>query len=77
MMTNKEMWMWDVLVDYCIATEDEICLVRECMQGTWTEILEAVLYARTGQNDFDEFLCEVMGDEEDWVIEEDDIYQDW
>jgi len=48
MMTQEEMITYDEIVEMGIATADEINLVRCCLDGDWTSILEAVLYARTG-----------------------------
>ena len=47
-MTTEEMVMYDQLVDMGIATTDELNLARNLMSGSWTEVLEAVLFIRTG-----------------------------
>ena len=81
MMTKKEEWMYDVLVEFMVATEQEINLVRCCRYGSWEEVLEAILYVRTGYQSFDQFICDTLGEDDDWDedprLEEDDIYQDW
>lgn len=48
---------WDVLVEYGIATEDELRLVV-AINGTSVETLEDVLYVRTGLRSFDQLDCE-------------------
>jgi hypothetical protein len=40
--------MYDQLVDMGIATTDELNLARNLMSGEWMEVLNAVLFVRTG-----------------------------
>ena len=47
-MTTEEMIMYDQLVDMGIATTDELNLARNLMAGNWMEVLQAVLFIRTG-----------------------------
>ena len=47
-MTTEEMIMYDQLVDMGIATTDELNLARNLMAGEWMEVLNAVLFVRTG-----------------------------
>lgn len=47
-MTVEEMVMYDQLVDMGIATADELNLARNLMAGEWMEVLNAVLFIRTG-----------------------------
>lgn len=47
-MTVEEMVMYDQLVDMGIATPDELNLARNLMAGEWMEVLNAVLFIRTG-----------------------------
>lgn len=47
-MTTEEMIMYDQLVDMGIATTDELNLARNLMSGEWMEVLNAVLFVRTG-----------------------------
>lgn len=47
-MTTEEMVMYDQLVDMGIATTDELNLARNLMAGEWMEVLNAVLFIRTG-----------------------------
>lgn len=47
-MTVEEMVMYDQLVDMGIATPDELNLARNLMSGEWMEVLNSVLFIRTG-----------------------------
>ena len=47
-MTVEEMVMYDQLVDMGIATADELNLARNLMAGEWMEVLNTVLFIRTG-----------------------------
>lgn len=47
-MTKDEMMTYDYLVENEIATAEEINLVRNILDGTWLEVLNAIVYARTG-----------------------------
>jgi hypothetical protein len=53
-MTTGECIKYDCLVDMGIATTEEINLVRNCMTGSWDEVLDAILYARTGYNSIEQ-----------------------
>lgn len=46
--------MWDILVDYGIATDDEIDLVT-AINGYNEKSMKDILYVRTGYNDFDQY----------------------
>ena len=47
----------DIIIDYGVATEDEVRLV--CQIDGWTvESLNNIIYARTGYNDIDSYLDE-------------------
>lgn len=59
-MNQKEIEFYDTLVQFGIATEQEIKLVRDIMSGSWNEILEAILYARTGFRHLDSYLEEIQ-----------------
>ena len=56
MMTTEEMVMYDQLVDMGIATTEELNLARNLMSGEWKEVLEAVLYIRTGYRSIAQML---------------------
>lgn len=47
-MTKDEMMIYDYLVENEIATAEEINLVRNILDGTWLEVLNVIVYARTG-----------------------------
>ena len=49
--------MLDFLIDYEIATEDELRLVTS-INGYSQDTMEAVLYSRTGYRDFDQWIEE-------------------
>ena len=46
---------YDILVEYSIATEDEIRLVC-CINGHSKETLEDILYVKAGYRDFNLFI---------------------
>ena len=49
--------LWDYLIDYEIATEDEIKLVTS-INGTNLEAFESILYSRTGYRDLEQIKME-------------------
>jgi len=55
-MTTDEMILYDQLVDMGIATTDELNLARNLMDGTWMEVLERVLYVRTGYRSIEQMF---------------------
>lgn len=55
-MTTEEMIMYDQLVDMGIATTDELNLARNLMSGSWMEVLNAVLFVRTGYRSMEQML---------------------
>ena len=58
MMSTEQ--MHDYLVEYGIATEDEVSLVTS-INGYNKESMEDILYSRTGYRDFDQLLEELDG----------------
>lgn len=54
--------MWDVLVDYGIATDDEVALVTY-INGANEKSMKDILYVRTGYRDFDQYLEEFQLDD--------------
>ena len=59
-MTTNEMITYDQIIEFGIATADELNLARNLMAGTWTDILNAVVYVRTGYRTFEQFIeCEM------------------
>ena len=58
-MTTYEENIYDTILEYRIATAEEINLVRCICSGSWEEILNNIIYARTGYHDLDQFFdCE-------------------
>lgn len=57
-MTSKEVLLYDEIVELGIATTEEINLVRCCMDGFWSDVLEAILYARTGYHTLKQMMEE-------------------
>ena len=55
-MTTEEMIMYDQLVDMGIATTDELNLARNLMAGEWMEVLNAVLFVRTGYRTMEQMM---------------------
>jgi len=55
-MTTEEMIMYDQLVDMGIATTDELNFARNLMGGEWIEVLNAVLFVRTGYRSMEQML---------------------
>ena len=55
-MTTEEMIMYDWMVDMEIATADELNLARNLMAGNWMEVLNAVLFVRTGYRTREQML---------------------
>ena len=59
-MTTNEMIKYDQMVEYGIATVDELNLARNLMSGNWNEVLDTVCYVRTGYRTFEQYLeCEM------------------
>ena len=67
-MNEKEMHLYDYIVESGIATADELNLARNLMSGTWEEVLNAVLYIRTGYHDLQQLI-----DEEEEEVEDDSL----
>ena len=64
-MNEKECRMYDLIVEIDIAPTQEINLVRNLLSGSSTEILNAIVYARTGYNTLDQFIAETYDDFEE------------
>lgn len=61
-MNKKECRLYDLIVEMDIATTQEINLVRNLLDGSWEEILNAIVYARTGYNTLEQFIAETYDD---------------
>lgn len=65
-MTTDECILYDQMVEWGIATADEMNLVRNLLDGSWEEILKKICYVRTGYNDLNDFLqAEIFSKDED------------
>ena len=64
-MTDIEMRTYDFLVESGVATAEELNLARNLVSGTWTEVLNAVLFIRTGYRSLEQWITEEMEDFED------------
>lgn len=59
-MTKEEMMLYDYMVENEIATCDELNLARNLVSGSWLEVLNSVLYIRTGYRTLEQYLeCEM------------------
>jgi hypothetical protein len=63
-MTTEEMNYYDFMVDAMIATSEELNLARNLISGSWTDVLNAVLYVRTGYHNFEQYF-EAENEEEE------------
>ena len=57
-MTREEEKKYDTIVEYSVATEAELNLVKCIVPGSWTEIIDDIIYARTGYNSFEQWAEE-------------------
>lgn len=69
MMTNKEMEMYEYVVETGIATANELGLVKSIMGGTWENVINNVIYARTAYENWEQLI------EEDEENEEEDNFK--
>ena len=59
-MTQNEMMMYDMMVELEVATPEELNLARNLVSGTWTEVLNSVLFIRTGYRSLEQMIAEEM-----------------
>lgn len=65
-MTTNECILYDQIVEWGIATANEINLVRNLLDGSWEDILKKICYTRTGYRDLNDFLQnEIFSDDDD------------
>lgn len=62
-MTTNEMIKYDQIVEYGIATPEELNLARNMADGTWNEVLDRVCYIRTGYKTFEQYIQAEMEEE--------------
>ena len=64
-MTDKEIEMYDYMVEIGMATPQEINLVKNIHGGSWEEVLNAIVHVRTGYQSLEQYMeCELNEDEE-------------
>ena len=65
-MTKREEMIYDTVVEFGIATKEEINLVRNIVSGTWEDVLNDIIFARTGYHTLEQFIdCEIGEDDEE------------
>ena len=57
-MTREEVEKYDTVVEYSVATEAELDLVKCIVPGSWTEVIDSIIYARTGYHSFEQWAEE-------------------
>ena len=62
-MTQDEMFMYDYLVG-TIATAEELNLARNLVSGSWLEVLNSVLFIRTGYRNLEQYMEALAEDDE-------------
>lgn len=62
-MNTNEMIKYDQMVEFEIATPEELNLARNLVDGPWNEVLDRVCYIRTGYRTFEQYIDELMGEE--------------
>lgn len=62
-MTQEEMMKYDQMVEWNIATAEELNLARNLVDGNWNEVLDAVCYVRTGYKTWESFIENEMEEE--------------
>lgn len=63
-MTSKEMMMYDCLVECGVATTEELNLAFNLIDGGWEEVINRVIYVRTGLRTYDQWLHDGEDEEE-------------
>lgn len=60
MMTREEDRMYDEVVELGIATTEELNLVKNVKGGTWKDVINAIVYVRTGYQTLEQYIeCEL------------------
>lgn len=57
-MTTKELIQYDMMVEMDIATAEELNMVLAIVSGEAKEIMDTVVYYRTGYRTFEDLLAE-------------------
>ena len=64
-MTREEMIKYDRMIEFGVATVEELNLARNLVSGSWNEVLDSVCYVRTGYRTFEQYELELMEEEEE------------
>jgi hypothetical protein len=59
-MTTNEMIKYDQIIEFGIATAEELNLARNLVSGEWNEVLDSVCYVRTGYKTWEQYLEDKM-----------------
>ena len=63
MMNTNECIKYDQMIEYEIATPEELNLARNLVDGSWNEVLDRVCYIRTGYRTWEQYIEELMTEE--------------
>lgn len=63
-MTQEEMMKYDQMVEWGIATAEELNLARNLLSGSWNEVLDAVCYVRTEYKTWESYVENEMEEED-------------
>lgn len=55
-MTTNEMIKYDQIIEFGVATAEELNLARNLVSGEWNEVLDSVCYVRTGCKTWEQYL---------------------
>ena len=58
------MMKYDQMVEWNIATPEELNLARNLLSGSWNEVLDAVCYVRIGYRTWESFIENEMEEED-------------
>jgi hypothetical protein len=62
-MTREEIDAYDFIVENGISTSEELNLARNLLDGSWLDILNSVLYVRTGYRTIEQMIESENDDE--------------
>ena len=57
-MTREEEKKYDTVVEHGVATAEELNLVKYIVPGSWTEVIDDIIWARTGYHSFEQWAEE-------------------
>ena len=63
-MTQEEMMKYDQMVEWGIATTEELNLALNLVGGDWNNVMDAVCYIRTGYRTWESYTEEEMEEED-------------